>query len=107
MESGFCSAWQVGPVSLEHVLDSRWKGLFLEMEGFSDSPLERDELRDFEVRPTSLCGSAPLGIWHRAPPSCPPRGLDTMREHWVPLSGRCFAVTPAALIPTGSHQEKS
>lgn len=43
--------------SLEHVLDSRWKGLFLEMEGFSDSPLERDELRDFEVHPTPHCGN--------------------------------------------------
>ena len=27
------------------------------MEGFSDSPLERDELRDFEVRPTPHCGN--------------------------------------------------
>lgn len=27
------------------------------MDGFSDSPLERDELRDFEVRPTPHCGN--------------------------------------------------
>lgn len=75
------------------VLGSHWKGLFLEMESFSNLTLERDELRDFEVFPVPPCGSQPEMLnstenLAMAPPLLFPKGTRHHGERVVCLSRR-------------------
>lgn len=110
-EPGFCSAWQVVRSLLSMFWTVTGKDYFGRWRAFQTLLWREMNWGTLKCAPPltvaiSQEGSTPLGIWHRAPPSCPPRGLGTMREHWVPLSGVLFCCYSSSLISTGSHQEK-
>ena len=69
------------------------------MASFSNFPLGRNELREYDVLPTTDCGNQPERLeptGSLALPCCPPpqRGLGTVQEHVARFSGaprRCHS----------------
>lgn len=80
------------------------------MESFSNFPLGRNELREYDVLPTTDCGNQPERLkptGNLALPCCLPPPSEVWVQYksiWLAFLGRHVAVTQMALVSVSSHQ---